>query len=150
MKKEHIQLSERERESLENLVRKGRETARVYKRALGLLELDRGKTLSEVAKSLGVSIGTVGSWRDKYKAQGVRCLNEAPRPGRPVEIDGDQRAKITALACSKPPEGHSEWSLRLLAEKIVELDYCEQISHTQVSTILKNQLQQKSGTNLLC
>lgn len=137
MKKEHVELTEAERESLESLVSKGNEAARVYKRALGLLELDRGKTLSEVAKTLGVSIGTVSNWRNKYKEQGLRCLNDAPRSGRPIEIDGEQRAKITALACSKPPEGHGKWDLRLLADKVVELGYCEHISHTHVSTILK-------------
>jgi putative transposase len=52
-------------------------------------------------------------------------------------IDGLQRAKITALACSEAPEGHSQWSLRLLADKIVELAYCEHISHSEVGIILK-------------
>jgi len=67
----------------------------------------------------------------------LRCLEAKPRSGRPVEIDGIARAKITALACSDPPEGYGQWSLRLLAEKAVELDYCERISHTEVANILK-------------
>ena len=57
--------------------------------------------------------------------------------GRPLEIDGWQRAKITALACSQAPAGYERWTLRLLADKAVELGYCEHISHTEVSTILK-------------
>jgi putative transposase len=64
-------------------------------------------------------------------------LQDKPRSGRPVEIDGEQRAKITALACSETPDGRGKWSLRLLAEKIVELELCEEISHTQVGKILK-------------
>jgi hypothetical protein len=59
-----------------------------------------------------------------------------PRAGRPIEIDGTQRAKITALACSQAPTGHAKWGLRLLADKVIELGYCEKISHTQVRNIL--------------
>ncbi|MBI1878203.1 MAG: helix-turn-helix domain-containing protein, partial [Chloroflexi bacterium] len=62
---------------------------------------------------------------------------DKPRSGRPIEIDGRQRATITALACSTPPLGYGSWSLRLLADKAVELEYCEHISHSQVGDILK-------------
>jgi hypothetical protein len=64
-------------------------------------------------------------------------LRDRPRSGRPARIDGTQRARITALACSTPPEGHARWSLRLLAGKLVELGYVEAISHNQVGKILK-------------
>jgi putative transposase len=64
-------------------------------------------------------------------------LQDQLRSGRPVRIDGEQRAKITALACAATPEGRGKWSLRLLAEKIVEMEFCEKISHTQVGKILK-------------
>jgi putative transposase len=64
-------------------------------------------------------------------------LEDAPRSGRPIEIDGLQRAKVTALACSEAPAGHARWSLRLLADKVVELGYCKRISHVQVDKILK-------------
>jgi transposase len=101
------------------------------------LELDRGKTLQAVAETLGVSYVTVAAWREKYQAQGVQCLEDAPRSGRPIEIDGGQRAKITALACSEAPGGHARWSLRLLADKVVELGYCKRISHVPVDKILK-------------
>jgi putative transposase len=57
--------------------------------------------------------------------------------GRPIEIDGQQRYKITVLACSQPPEGYAQWSLRLLADKAIELGYVEVISHTEVRKILK-------------
>jgi putative transposase len=136
MKKQHVELSQSEREQLESMVSKGKQPVRVYKRALTLLELDRGKMLTAVAESIGVSLQTISNWRNKYK-MGLNCLADAPRPGRPVQISGVQRAQITALACSTPPEGHARWDLRLLADKVVELDYCEQISHTHVATILK-------------
>jgi putative transposase len=119
------------------VIAKGNLSAKTFKRATGLLELDRGKTLEAVAETLGVSRITVMAWRNRYRKQGLKCLHDAPRSGRPVVIDGKQRAKITALACSEAPEGHTRWSLQLLAEKVVELGYCEKISRTQVGKILK-------------
>ena len=137
MKKEHVKLKQADREYLKTLIAKGNLPAKTFKRATGLLELDRGKTLEAVAETLGVSRVTVMAWRNKYRKQGLKCLQDAPRSGRPIVIDGQQRAKITALACSEAPEGHAHWSLQLLAEKVVELGYCEKISRTQVGKILK-------------
>lgn len=137
MKKQHIQLSETDRDYLEKLVSKGELSAKVYKRAIGLLELDRGKTLTAVAETLNVTNTAVATWRDKYKQSGLQCLHDQARSGRPIEIDGVQRAKITALACSAPPAGYERWTLRLLADKAVELGYSEHMSHTSVSDILK-------------
>ena len=73
----------------------------------------------------------------KYKSVGLDCLLDKKQPDRPSKIDGVQSAKITALACSKAPDGYAKWSLRLLAEKIVELNYCESISHEWTNKILK-------------
>ena len=137
MKKEHVKLTETDRAFLEALIRKGELKARAYRRALGLLELDRGKTFTEVAKTLQVSIPSVSSWAKEYRARGLQVIQDQPRSGRPIVIDGQQRAKITALACSEPPEGYAQWSLRLLADKAVELEYVDGISHTEVRTILK-------------
>jgi transposase len=137
MKKQHIQLSQTDRDYLEKLVAKGELKAKVYKRAIGLLELGRGKTLSGVAQTLNVTHTTVGHWRDSYNQIGLACLHDQARSGRPIEIDGSQRAKVTALACSQPPVGYGRWTLRLLADKAVELGYSEHLSHTKVSEILK-------------
>lgn len=137
MKKQHVELKDVDREYLDELVSKGEMKARVYQRAIGLLELDRGKTYTEVSETLGVAIQTLSIWATKYRENGLELLHDKPRPGRPTEIDGIQRAKITALACSEAPEGYAQWSLRLLADKVVELGYCEQISHTEVGKILK-------------
>jgi putative transposase len=137
MKKQHVELSDTDRAYLEALVSKGELSAKVYRRALGLLELDRGQTYTAVSKILKVTIPTLSGWAAKYQESGLRVLQDQPREGRPIEIDGEQRAKITALACSEPPEGYARWSLRLLADKAVELEYCEHISHTEVREILK-------------
>lgn len=137
MKKAHVTLTDDDRTTLEALLAKGTLAAQTFKRATALLELDRGKTLVAVAETLGVDYNTVAVWRDGYRTKGLDCLNDAPRSGRPIRIDGHQRAHITALACSDAPEGHARWSLRLMAEKVVEAGFCETISHTMVGTILK-------------
>jgi len=137
MKKQHVQLTQTDRDYLETLISKGELRARSYRRALGLLELDRGKTYTMVSKTLRVTIPTLSLWAVQYREKGLKMLADQPRSGRPIKITGDQRAKITALACSKAPEGYARWNLRLLADKAVELGYCEEISHTEVATILK-------------
>jgi len=137
METPHIELSDAERAELKALLKKGKLPAKVFKRATALLELDRGRTMSEVARTLGISYPTILSWRDKYDTQKLGCLYDAPRSGRPIEIDGEARAKITALACTPAPEGHARWKLDLLAERAVELNYCEHISGTHVATVLK-------------
>ena len=137
MNKSHIQLSSTDREYLEALISKGELKAKTYRRALSLLELDRGQTYTAVSKTVKSTIATVSTLAEQYQENGLQVLQDRPRSGRPIKIDGEQRAKITALACSTPPEGYAEWSLRLLADKAVELEFCEQISHTQVRTILK-------------
>lgn len=137
MKKCQVKLRPTDRDYLENLLRKGQLGVRQFKRATGLLELDRGKSMSAVATTLSVSETTVRAWRERYEQEGLQMLHDKPRSGRPIEFDGEQRAKITALACSEAPVGHERWDLRLLADKAVELNYCESISHTQVAKILK-------------
>ena len=137
MQKHHVHLRASDRVRLEALLTKGKLKARTVKRITGLLALDRGQTLQAVATTLRVDYNTVATWRDNYQAHGLACLQEAPRSGRPIKIDGPQRAQITALACSTPPAGRAEWSLRLLADKVVELGYGQSISHTQVGNILK-------------
>lgn len=137
MKKHHLTLTDQDRSTLETLLSKGTLKVRKFKRATALLELERGKSLTEVAATLNLNYNTIACLRDKYIAAGLTCLNDAPRSGRPREIDGTQCAKITALACSDSPDGHSRWSLRLLAEKIVESGICDHISHTFVGEVLK-------------
>ena len=137
MKKQHVQLNEHDRPYLESLIATGELPVKVYRRALALLELDRGKTYTAVAETLNVSNHTVSTWAKDYRERALLCLHDRPRSGRPVEIDDAQRAKVTALACSKPPQGHARWTLRLLADKAVELGHCEHLSHTKVQEILK-------------
>lgn len=138
VKKEHLKLTDEERATLTALLTKGSLKVRTFKRATGLLELDRGRSLQTVAETLRVNYNTVAGWRDRYAEHGLDgALYDKPRSGRPIEIDGVARAKITALACTPAPEGHARWKLSMLAEKAVELEYCEHISDTHVGTLLK-------------
>lgn len=137
MKKQHINLSEKDRNYLENLFAKGSLPAKMYKRVLALLILDRGSTFTAVAEIVGMAKQTISTWAKKYNKDGLEFLTDKPRSGRPKIIDGLQRAKITALACSDPPKGYKQWSLRLLADKAIELSYVDAISYGSVRNILK-------------
>lgn len=137
MKKEHLKLNEADERYLTEFISKGQPPARVVRRAMALLWLNQGSTIQAVAETLKVEHWTVSIWRNNYLKNGLVFLQDKPRSGRPVGIDGEQRAKITGLACSDAPVGRAKWSLRLLADKIVELEFCESISHTQVGKILK-------------
>jgi transposase len=140
MHKEHIKLSPADQDFLMTIISKGQLPARMFRRATALLELNRGQTLCAVSKTLQVSYQTVAQWRDTYQASGLQALEDKPRRGRPVLIDGKQRAQLTALACSTPPSGRARWTLRLLADKAVELGLCESLSHTKARSILKKTL----------
>jgi transposase len=145
MKKRHLVLTETERQALAAIVADGQQKGRVVKRAIGLLALDRGESLEAVAALTQVTNDTVRAWCKRYRAEGIAGLQDKPRPGRPLRIDGKQRAQITALACSEAPPGHARWSLRLLADKVVELGLGDPISHTQVRHILK-----KTSSSRIC
>lgn len=149
MSTRHITLSEGDRSYLVALLKKGHLGVKQYKRATGLLELDRGKRLTEVAVTVGVRYVTVSAWRDGYRRDGLAILQDKPRSGRPVEIDGGQRAKLTALVCSPAPTGHGRWNLRLLADKAVELGYCPRLSPTHAGTILKKRPQAALKTHVV-
>ena len=124
--------------SLTTIVRRGTTSARTQTRARTLDLPHRDEHPEAIAATLQVSVQTVFNIKRRYLTGGLNAaLFDKARSGRPVEIDGQQRAKITALACSTPPAGHAHWTLRLLADKAVELQYCEHLSHNAVKEILK-------------
>lgn len=137
MKKQHLKLNKTDKKYLSELLSKGQVKARVLRRATALLQLDQGSTLQNVAKILGVDDNTVAIWRNKYLESGLNFLPDQPRSGRPIKFGGEQRAKVTALACSETPSGRAKWSLQLLADKVVELGFCESISPSKVRDMLK-------------
>jgi putative transposase len=130
-------LAPADQQHLTAITRRGRTKARTFQRASALLQLQAGHTLLHIAETLRVSRQSVARWRDRYRQVGLPVLDEQPRSGRPIRITGKQRAQITALACSQAPKGRARWTLRLLADKAVELGYCGRLSHTGVRQILK-------------
>ncbi len=135
-KKQYIKLSDVEIEELKELQRKGTSKIRTQKRITALFELNKGQTQTAVGQIVNQSTRSIGQLIERYKSQGLSCIYDKSRPGRPIKITSEQRDKITVLACEDSPEGHSQWSLRLLADRVVELGHCESISHTQVKKIL--------------
>jgi putative transposase len=133
-----IQLSDEERRSLKTLFRSGKGANRPHTRARILHLLDREVPPPQIAQTLSCGIVTVYNVKRRYLTEGLEAaLHDKERSGRPQQIDGRARAKITALACSEAPTGHARWTLRLLADKAVEFGFCESISHNAVKEILK-------------
>ena len=133
-----VELKEEERHELKRMTEKGVEKVRKINRAQVLLLADKEKKDKEIAEWIGVTTGTVQRIRRRYATEGLAsAIGEKARSGRPIEIKAETRAKITALACTDAPAGRARWTLRLLAEKVVELEYIESISHQSVDNILK-------------
>lgn len=141
--KHQVQLSKKQRKKLKSLSRRGETKARKLNRARILLLADENRpkgafTDAQIASILDVSLSTIGRVRHRFVTDGLdTALEEKPRPGRPVKFTPTDRAKITAIACSDPPQGRNKWSLRLMADKLVELDLVEEISYQTVKRVLK-------------
>jgi len=136
--KNKVRLKPKDRALLKQLISKGKEKARKITRCRILLLADVGRTDTQIIEALGIARNTIRQVRQRYVVEGLEAaINEQSRPGAPEKFTGAQRAKITAIACSTPPEGHSRWTLRLLADKIVELDIAAAISYKTVERTLK-------------
>jgi len=144
-KKYFVQLSPEDRERCADLVRSGRAPARTVMHARVLLKADSGPegpgwTDAAIAEAVEVSAVTVAKIRQRFVGEGLEAtLNHYRGPNREYrhKLDGRQEAQLLALAHSKPPEGRKEWSLRLLAGKMVELEYVDSLSAMTVSRTLK-------------
>ena len=123
------------------ILSRGKSSAREQTRARILDLLYRKEHPLEIAKVLKISPATVYNVQGRYLAEGLEAaLQDKPRSGKPPTITGEQKARLTALACSDAPEGHARWTLRLLADKSVEQGFVETISHMEVGRILKKTL----------
>jgi len=139
MKRQYtIQLTDEQRQQLEQMIHSGNAAARVQTRARILLLADLGRSDVEVAQALLTSPTTVQRTRRALHKKGFeRTVRDEPRPGRPPRITGEIEAKLTMLACSSPPQGRARWTLQLLADKMVELGYIGTISDMGVYKKLK-------------
>jgi len=137
-KKYVVKLSADERGYLLNLTSKGTVSARKMKRAQILLKANEGMKDEEIAVALNTSRPTVERIRKRFVQGNLdRALNADPHPGGKTKIDGRAEAQLIALACSDAPDGHARWTLRLLADKLVELGVVDEISHETVRQRLK-------------
>jgi transposase len=145
MKKHIVTLSEEERAALGELTSKGKHKSQQILDALILLGCDEGgfqtkrSTNDEIARVLNTSMRKIDRVKKRFVEEGLEiALNR--RKGSRIYVkkaDGDFEAHLVALSCSKPPEGFARWSLRLLADKVVELSYIDSISHEAVRRVLK-------------
>jgi len=143
-KKYNIDLSNDERQQLRKIVKSGKSPARVILRANILLSSDingsKSLTVTETAEMFETTPTTVQNVRTAYAENGIdSALNRKQRmtPPVPPKVVGELEAHIIALSCSQPPEGYSRWSVRLLADKCIELGYIDSISHMTISRTLK-------------
>jgi len=139
-----IKLTKSEVEELHVIINKGSHTSQTFRAAYILLNCDEGKysdkvTNEQISKVLKVGMRTIDRVKKQFIEEGIEAVLERRATTRIYESksDGDVEAKLVTLCCSEPPKGYSKWSLRLLADKMVELKYIESISHVTVRSVLK-------------
>lgn len=139
-----VKLTKSEVEDLHSIINKGSHTSQTFRVAYVLLNCDEGKysekvSNEQISKVLKVGMRTIDRIKKKFVEGGFEGALER-RPTTRVyaqKMDGDAEAKLVTLCCSEPPKGFAKWSLRLLAEKMVELKYVESLSHVTVRSVLK-------------
>lgn len=136
-KKYFVDLSSEERESLRQLVRRGKHSSRKVTRSRILLLASDGATDEQIVAALKTGFATVERTRKRFVEEGLGCLNERPRRGQAPKLTGKQEAHLVAIACSTPPEGRARWTLRLLADKVVELKFTDSIARETIRQVLK-------------
>jgi len=139
-----VTLTPEERASLEKLVSTGHASAKRQTHGRILLKADAGLagpgwTDEQICTALDVSLATVARVRRRFVEEGLEAVTRQRKVGRPSRrrLDGAQEARLLALACSPAPEGHARWTLRLLADQMVVLEYVESISYETVRSVLK-------------
>jgi transposase len=145
MAKYRIKLSKEEVGELTSIIKKGSHTTQAYRAAYVLLNCDEGEyslgksTNEQISNVLKIGMRTIDRIKQKCVEEGLEKALERSESSRIYEkkVDGDLEARIVQMCCSEPPEGFSKWSLRLLAEKVVELGYVDGLSHVSVYNTLK-------------
>jgi transposase len=149
MKKYIVTLTEDERESLEALTSKGKHRSQEILNALILLGCDQGEfqqrrsTNEEMARILNISMKKIDRVKKRFVEEGLDIALKGKKGSRVYakKADGDFEDHLVALSCSDPPQGFARWSLRLLADRVVELEYIDSVSHETVRRILKKRTQ---------
>lgn len=138
-----VELSQDERQQLEQLINKGNVSGYKIKHAHMLLKADEGEygpswPDTRIAEVYNTSESTVRNLRKRLVEKGFEtALEREKQTHRRIKFDGEVEAKLIAMACSQPPEGTSKWSVRLLADRLVELEIVDEISHMTVQRVMK-------------
>ena len=139
-----VHLNKTEREELLTIISKGSHTSQTFRAAYILLNCDEGKfaekvTNEQISKVLKVGMRTIDRIKKRFIEDGMEETLERKPTSRTYDVkaDGDVEARLVTLCCSEPPKGYAKWSLRLLADKMVELKYVESISYETVRRVLK-------------
>ena len=145
-----VSLSEDEKQYLQALIRKGTSAARSQTRARILLKAPEDVQDKAIIEALGVSPSMVAKTRQRCVEEGPEAaLKDRPRPGQAPKLTHKQAAHLIAIACSAAPEGHTHWTLRLLAGKVVELAYAPSCSHETIRQLLKKHSEALAATGMV-
>jgi len=135
----HVQLGKKDRKQIAGMLNKGRESARVLRRALILRQLDQGQTAAQVASQVGVAPKTVRAIARRCEEEGLEAaLYEKPRPGQPRVLDAGQSQRIIAMVCSPPPRGQARWSVRLITQEAVKRKLAPKVGRETIRILLTN------------
>ena len=133
-----FQLTNDEVAYLTKYINTGKRSARAIKRAQILLHSHAGKRPEQICEIVSSSVATVYLTRQHYRQEGVQAaIEEKPRPGQPRRLSSEQEAALTVLACSDAPEGRAQWSVRLLADKAIEIGIAERVGRETIRRFLK-------------
>jgi transposase len=135
----HVRLSKKDRQQIAGMLTKGRDSARVLRRASILRQLDRGQTAAQVANNVGVAPKTARSIARRYEEEGLKqALYEKPRPGKHRALDAGQSQRIIAMVCGPPPQGQARWSVRLIASEAVKRKLASEVGRETIRILLES------------
>ena len=135
----HVQLKRKDRQQVAEMLTKGRESARVLRRASILRQLDSGQKAAQVAASVGVAAKTVRAVARRYEEEGLEsALYEKARPGKQRALDVGQSQRIIAMVCGPPPQGMARWSVRLIATEAVKRKLAPQVGRETIRILLQS------------
>jgi putative transposase len=146
-KKYLVDLSDEERQSLHQLLRSGKHSARKLTRARILLQAADGCTDDQIAHALTVGRVTVERTRQRFVESGLAALDDKPRPGKKPKLSAKAEARLIAEACSQAPHGRTHWTMQLLADRLVELRQVEAISDETIRRVLKKTSSSRGANN---
>ena len=134
-----MEQSAKDQQQIAAMPGKGRESARVLRRAMILRQLNRGEKIVEVAAHVGVSRKTVRTISRRYREEGLEsALHEKPRPGKRRALDVKQSQRIIAMVCGSPPEGRARWSVRLIADEAVRRKLVPRVGRETIRVLLES------------